>query len=68
VELSSAATAPFRVVRALVPGLIPLSFGYDREPLGMELLGRPRHTIDGRRLGSELALETAGPLLPHPFP
>jgi ribosomal protein S12 methylthiotransferase accessory factor len=67
VDLSSPATRPFRVVRAVVPGLIPISFGWDREPLGMPLLGKPRTTADGRRLGAALDLTAAGPLMPHPF-
>jgi ribosomal protein S12 methylthiotransferase accessory factor YcaO len=68
IDLSSPATRPFRVARALVPGLLPLTFGYDREPLGMRRLSGPLTTADGRRLGSTLELERAGPIMPHPFP
>lgn len=68
IDLSSGTTRPFHVVRALVPELVPISFGWDREPLGMPRLAQPITTIDGRRLGRGLDLETIGPLLPHPFP
>jgi len=67
VDLSSPATRPLRVVRTLVPGLVPISFGWDQEPLGMPLLAQPRITADGRRLGSHLDLAATGPLTPHPF-
>ena len=67
VDLSSPAIKPLHAARALVPGLIPISFGWDREPLGMPLLARPRTAADGRLLGSQLDLTTAGPLTPHPF-
>lgn len=67
VELGSSATRPFHVIRALVPGAIPLSFGYDREPLGMPGLGRPRTTLDGRTLGRPADIESAAPVAPHPF-
>jgi thiazole/oxazole-forming peptide maturase SagD family component len=67
VDLGSVATDPFGVVRALVPGLVPISFGYDREPLGMARLAEPKRTLDGRVLGKRLDLGRAGPLVPHPF-
>ena len=59
---------PFRVVRALVPGLVPISFGYDREPLGLPRVARPITTRAGRTIGDHLDLSSAGPILPHPFP
>ena len=61
VDLSSPAIRPLHAARAFVPGLIPISFGWDREPLGMPLLAEPRTTADGRRLGSDLDLAAAGP-------
>lgn len=67
VDLTGPATAPFAVVRLLVPGLVPMTFGWDGEPLGMARLGAPVDTADGRRLGRRLDLEALGPLLPHPF-
>jgi ribosomal protein S12 methylthiotransferase accessory factor len=67
VDLSSPRTEPFSVVRAIVPGLIPISFGFDIEPLGAPLLARPRRTADGRMVGRQLDLGRAGPLFPHPF-
>jgi ribosomal protein S12 methylthiotransferase accessory factor YcaO len=62
------ATEPFRVVRAIVPGLVPIWFGWDWDPLGMPRLARPITTLDGRAVGGSLDLRTAGPILPHPFP
>ena len=67
VDLTSPATHPFHVVRVLVPGMIPISFGYDREPLGMPRLGEPKATHDGRTVGRSIDLERAGPIEPHPF-
>ena len=67
VDLTTPATAPFHVVRALVPGLVPLSFGWDREPLGMARLGSPLRTADGRVLGRALDLPRLAPVAPHPF-
>jgi thiazole/oxazole-forming peptide maturase SagD family component len=67
VDLTCSASSPLHVVRALVPGTIPISFGWDREPLGLPLLGRTRTTADGGRIGAELDLDTSGPLMPHPF-
>jgi thiazole/oxazole-forming peptide maturase SagD family component len=68
VDLTSPRTSPFHVVRALVPGLVPLSFGWDREPLGMTRLAEPKRTADGRSLGDALDLERAEPIISHPFP
>lgn len=67
VELGSSATDPFRVVRAVVPGMVPISFGFDREPLGVPRLAEPQTALDGRLLGDRLELEDAGPLIPHAF-
>ena len=68
VELSSPATRPFRVVRAAVPGMVPISFGYDREPLGMPRLAAPKVLAGGRRLEESSISRTPAPLTPHPFP
>jgi ribosomal protein S12 methylthiotransferase accessory factor len=68
VDLTSPASRPFSVVRALVPNMIPISFGFDREPLGTRRLAEPKTTVDGHRVGRTLALDDAGPILPHPFP
>jgi hypothetical protein len=67
VDLTTPRSQPFHVARAVVPGLVPIAFGHDREPLGMPLLARPRRGPDGARLGRELDLATAGPLPLHPF-
>ena len=67
-DLGSPATAPFAVVRAIVPGMIPISFGYDREPLGVPRLTEPKTPLDGRVIGERLDTRELGPLTPHPFP
>ena len=36
VDLTRPASSPYVVVRALAPGLVPIAFGWDREPLGLE--------------------------------
>ena len=68
VAYDAPAVRPFQVVRALVPGLVPISFGWDHEPLGLPRLAAPVRTRDGRALGRQLDLREAGPVLPHPFP
>ncbi len=68
VAYDAPAVRPFRVVRAIVPGLVPVSFGWDQEPLGLARLAAPVRTRDGRELGRRLDLREAGPVLPHPFP
>jgi len=67
VDLSGPATRPFTVVRALAPGLIPLSFGYDREPLGLTALARPRRSRTGQQLGRFVDFATCPAIFPHPF-
>ena len=67
VDLTTVATAPFAVIRVIVPGLVPVSFGFDREPLGMQRLAQPARTLDGRELGRPLDLSEWGPVEPHPF-
>lgn len=66
VDLTTPRTSPFAVARAVVPEMLPVSYGWDREPLGMRRLGEPRVTLDGRRIGTDVRL--AGPIMPHPFP
>jgi ribosomal protein S12 methylthiotransferase accessory factor len=67
-DLSHPSARPFVVARALVPGLVPISFGWDREPLGMPRLARPVRLGDGRTIGKALHLNRIGPIMPHPFP
>ncbi len=67
IDLGSPATRPFHVVRALVPGAIPLTFGYDREPLGMPGLARPRTIRNGATVGGFIDMSRSGPIAPHPF-
>jgi ribosomal protein S12 methylthiotransferase accessory factor len=43
---------PLHVARAIVPGLVPVSFGYDTEPLGMKRLA---------------GAHVRRPLFPHPL-
>ncbi len=66
VSLTTSSTAPFAVARAIVPGLLPVSYGWDREPRGLAALGEARATADGRRVGAAIDLDT--PIMPHPFP
>lgn len=47
------------VIRALIPGLLPISFGWGREPLGM--IERPHQQKITR------SKRKSGPLFPHPF-
>lgn len=67
VDLSSSRTRPLRVVRAIVPELIPMSFGWDLEPLGMARLSSPKVAAGDRLLGRSLDPAGGGPILPHPF-
>lgn len=55
-DLTVPVCRPFRVVRALAPGLVPMVFGWAQEPLG---LARVR---DGA--GEDVHTDT----LPHPLP
>ena len=68
VDLTTAPIAPFRAVRALVPGLVPVSFGYDREPLGMSRLRFPVRELGGRVIRPVRHAGDDAPILPHPFP
>ena len=67
VDLSGPATRPFTVVRAIAPGLVPLSFGYDREPLGLPALARPRLSRAGKRFGRIVDFAASPAIIPHPF-
>ncbi|GAA3782207.1 hypothetical protein GCM10022225_83220 [Plantactinospora mayteni] len=52
-------TRPFRVVRVLDPAMIPITFGYGREPLGRS---------DVQRLVASTGASLDEPMPPHPFP
>jgi hypothetical protein len=52
-------TPPYAAVKVIVPGLIPVSFGYCREPIGM-----PRLTMLARSFGLR---RTSPDTTPHPF-
>jgi thiazole/oxazole-forming peptide maturase SagD family component len=66
-ELTIPPVRPFHVVRALAPGLVPLTFGWDNEPLGLSILERPRGVRDGREVGRVIDLGEAPARFPHPF-
>jgi ribosomal protein S12 methylthiotransferase accessory factor len=65
-ELTLPSSAPFRVVRALAPGLLPITFGWRNEPTGMSRALRAGTTRDGRRVGREIEPDTEC-TIPHPF-
>ncbi len=65
-ELHDRRVRPFVVVRAVLPGLVPITFGHDREPLGLARLREPLRTADGRSIDGFPMLERA--MMPHPFP
>lgn len=65
-ELTLPSSAPFRVVRALAPGLLPLTFGWSTEPTGMSRARRAGTTRDGRRVGREIDPHPEC-TIPHPF-
>ena len=55
-------------VRALAPGLLPLTFGWGREPAGLPRARSPLTLRSGRTLGASSAATHAGAMVPHPFP
>lgn len=67
IDLTIPRSQPFHVVRAAAPGLAPLSFGWDSEPLGLEILRRARPRHDGAMVGATIDLSEAPALYPHPF-
>jgi thiazole/oxazole-forming peptide maturase SagD family component len=67
IELTIPPARPFHVVRALTPGLVPLTFGWDNEPLGLGSLEHPRRLQNGREVGRVIDLGEAPALHPHPF-
>jgi ribosomal protein S12 methylthiotransferase accessory factor len=67
-DLSLPAVCPYRVVRALAPGLVPLTFGWRTDALGLPRLrrgaaARPGWHPDAPPRGTEPACT-----VPHPFP
>lgn len=54
---------PIRVVKAFMPGLIPISFGFSMEPLGMERIYRVPQKLNAQRMVRPGTLNS----LPHPF-
>jgi hypothetical protein len=47
--------------------LVPLTFGWDSEPLGLPILGRPRQRHDGATIGAVIDLADAPAHDLHPF-
>lgn len=68
VDLTTPVCAPFRVVRALAPGLLPIGFGWATEPIGMPRARTPLTLTDGRRIGNCVCTSLGADRLPHPFP
>ncbi len=66
-DLTLPSSAPFRVVRALAPGMLPLTFGWGTEPVGMKRALCAGNTRDGRRIGRQLDRGSEC-TIPHPFP
>jgi ribosomal protein S12 methylthiotransferase accessory factor len=66
-ELTLPSSAPFRVVRALAPGLLPLTFGWGTEPTGMSRALDAVSARDGRRVGKRID-PRSDCTIPHPFP
>lgn len=58
----ASADAPFHAARALVPGMLPLTFGHDREPLGLV-----RQIKQGGRTLLEVSFASPRASFPHPF-
>jgi ribosomal protein S12 methylthiotransferase accessory factor len=66
-DLSLPAVRPYRVVRTLAPGLVPLTFGWGTEALGLARL------CHGTAAGPGLHTDTSSRVhatctVPHPFP
>ena len=57
-EFPSQLVRTVTVVRVLVPGLVPITFGYDSDPTGVTGFAEPYRT---RRF------DFSEPLFPHPF-
>jgi thiazole/oxazole-forming peptide maturase SagD family component len=68
VDLSVGRCAPFAVVRALAPGLVPLTFGWGREPLGLPRVRDGVLTHDGHLPGTPPRPAVTLDTVPHPFP
>jgi ribosomal protein S12 methylthiotransferase accessory factor len=67
-DLSSPLCHPYTVVRALAPGLVPLTFGYHSEAVAMERVQCGVVTSDGHRHGNSPHCGATADRLAHPFP
>lgn len=66
-DLSSPRSAPYAVVRALAPGLVPLTFGFGAEPDAMPRVREGVATRDGHIHGHAPRTGDPNRRLPHPF-
>jgi ribosomal protein S12 methylthiotransferase accessory factor len=67
VQLTPPGAGELAVVRALTKSLIPITFGFDAEPLGMSRAAHPVTTYDGRTLGETLTFADSSTRPPHAF-
>jgi thiazole/oxazole-forming peptide maturase SagD family component len=67
VSLLPYARGEIRVVRALVPGLIPITFGFGREPRGLSRPNAPILTVTGTLAGAHKGRNDPPLDVPHPF-
>jgi ribosomal protein S12 methylthiotransferase accessory factor len=67
-DLSTERCAPYAVVRALAPGLVPLTFGWGQEPLGLPRVRAETWTKVGHRADGAPHVTAAIDRVPHPFP
>jgi thiazole/oxazole-forming peptide maturase SagD family component len=67
-DLTTERCAPYAVVRALAPGLVPLTFGWGQEPLGLPRVRDETWTHVGHRVGGPRHTTAVIDRVPHPFP
>jgi thiazole/oxazole-forming peptide maturase SagD family component len=67
-DLSTARCAPYAVVRALAPGLVPLTFGWGQEPLGLPRVHNGAQTELGHMADRPPHTTATIDRVPHPFP
>jgi ribosomal protein S12 methylthiotransferase accessory factor len=67
-DLSTERCAPYAVVRALAPGLVPLTFGWGQEALGLPRVRNETRTQVGHRADPPPHTTAAIDRVPHPFP
>jgi ribosomal protein S12 methylthiotransferase accessory factor len=67
-DLSTERCAPYAVVRALAPGLAPLTFGWGQEPVGLPRVRDETWTHVGHRVDRPPHTTATIDRVPHPFP